>query len=54
MNWNIEVDYWVIELDKTNSEKDRGVSDLLMVQGTNKQNGISVQLVSKAWTVALI
>jgi FkbM family methyltransferase len=33
MNWNIEVDYWVIELDKTNPEKDRGVSDLLMVQG---------------------
>jgi hypothetical protein len=33
MNWNIEVDYWVIELDKTNSEKDRAVSDLLMLQG---------------------
>ena len=33
MNWNIEVDYWVIELDNTNSEKDRAVSDLLMSQG---------------------
>jgi hypothetical protein len=27
MNWNIEVDYLVIELDNTNREKDRVVSD---------------------------
>ena len=33
MSWNIEVDYWVIEFNKTNLEKDRIVSDLLMLQG---------------------
>ena len=33
MNWNIEVEYWVIEFNTTNSEKDRTVSDLLMLQG---------------------
>jgi hypothetical protein len=31
MNWNIEVDYWVIELDKTNSEKDRAVDRSIYV-----------------------
>jgi hypothetical protein len=26
MNWNIPVDFWVIELNNTNPEKDRAVS----------------------------
>ena len=30
MNWNIPVDFWVIELHNTNPEKDRAVSDLLL------------------------
>ena len=33
MNWNISVDFWVIELDNTNPEKDRTVSDLLLSKG---------------------
>ena len=33
MNWNISVDFWVIELDNTNPEKDRAVSDLLLSKG---------------------
>ena len=33
MNWNIPVDFWVIELDNTNPEKDRAVSDLLLSKG---------------------
>lgn len=33
MDWNLEVDYWIIEIDNTNSEKERAVSDLLMSQG---------------------
>jgi hypothetical protein len=30
MYWNIPGDFWVIELDNSNSEKDRDVSDLLL------------------------
>jgi hypothetical protein len=30
MYWNIPGDFWVIELDNSNSEKDRAVSDLLL------------------------
>jgi hypothetical protein len=28
MNWNISVDFWVIELDNTNPEKDRAFGKL--------------------------
>ena len=31
MDWNLEIDYWIIEIDNTNSEKERAV--LLMSQG---------------------
>jgi hypothetical protein len=33
MNWNIPVDFWVIELNNTNPEKDGAVSDLLLSKG---------------------
>jgi hypothetical protein len=33
MIWNTSVDFWVIELDNTNPEKDRAVSDLLLSKG---------------------
>lgn len=33
MDWNIPVDFWVIELDNTNPEKDRAVSNLLLSKG---------------------
>lgn len=28
MDWNLEVDYWITEIDNSNSEKERAVSDL--------------------------
>ena len=31
MDWNLEIDYWIIEIDNTNSEKESAV--LLMSQG---------------------
>ena len=33
MYWNIPGDFWVIELDNSNTEKDRAVSDLLLSIG---------------------
>ena len=33
MYWNIPGDFWVIELDNSNPEKDRAVSDLLLSKG---------------------
>ena len=30
MNWNIPVHFWVLELDNTNTEKNRAVSGLLL------------------------
>ena len=54
MNWNIEVDYWFIEFNKTNSEKDRTVSDLLMLQGYVQTKWDIRTACFKGMTVALI
>jgi hypothetical protein len=43
MNWNISVDFWVIELDNTNPEKDRAFPICCCQKDTYNQNGTSVQ-----------
>ncbi|NYT47343.1 MAG: FkbM family methyltransferase [Candidatus Methanofishera endochildressiae] len=54
MNWNIPVDFWVIELHNTNPEKIVPFPICCCQKYTYNQNGTSVESASKEWIAALI